>query len=264
MKIVASTKLARAQKAMTESRSYGQTSNTVFENAETKPVEGDGKKSLIVVASSDKGLCGGVHSGLSKKARKILLEKPDTDIVVIGEKSKSQLTRSNGKNIVLSFAGLGKNVPTFADAQAIADQISLLPTDYASVQIIYNKFINATSYEPTPIEAFSEEAIANSRKHPRTLELSDGGRNAYEHIANFSAFEIEADVLANLREYALANSLYWVSTLRLSTYQARYTTDSTQALVEGHACEISARRNAMDVSLPSPSLPLTLEARPRR
>jgi F-type H+-transporting ATPase subunit gamma len=49
MKIVASTKLARAQKTMTESRRYGQTSNTVFENAETKPVEG-GKKDLIVVA----------------------------------------------------------------------------------------------------------------------------------------------------------------------------------------------------------------------
>ena len=34
-------------------------------------------------------------------------------------------------------------------------------------------------------------------------------------------------VLPDLREYALANSLYW-------------------ALAEGHACEISARRNAMD------------------
>lgn len=207
MKIVASTKLTRAQRAMTESRSYGQTSNTVFENAETKPFEGEGKKRLIVVASSDKGLCGGIHSGLSKAARRMLLEKPDADLVVIGEKSKAQLSRSNGRNIVLSFSGVGKDVPTFADAQAIADQIALLPTDYSDVQIIYNKFINATSYEATPLEAFSEEAIANS--------------------PNFSAFEIDDEVLANLREYALANSLFW-------------------ALAEGHACEQSARRNAMD------------------
>lgn len=164
MKIVASTKLTRAQRAMTESRSYGQTSNTVFENAETKPMAGEGKKRLIVVASSDKGLCGGIHSGLSKAARRMLVEDPTADVVVIGEKSKAQLSRSSGKNMVLSFAGVGKNVPTFADAQAIADQISLLPTDYADVRIIYNKFINATSYEATPIEAFSEEAIANSRE----------------------------------------------------------------------------------------------------
>ncbi|KAI9684091.1 MAG: atp3 gamma subunit of the F1 sector of mitochondrial F1F0 ATP synthase [Trizodia sp. TS-e1964] len=207
MKIVASTKLTRAQRAMTASRTYGQTSNTVFENAETKPIEGDGNKTLIVVASSDKGLCGGIHSGLSKSVRRMLIEKPDAHVVVLGEKCKAQLGRSSAKNIQLSFANIGKDVPTFADAQAIADQIVQLPTAYSDIQIIYNKFLNATSYEPTPIEAFSEDSIKNS--------------------PNFTAFEIDDEVLGNLREYALANSIYW-------------------ALTEGHACEISARRNAMD------------------
>ncbi|KAF2253291.1 putative ATP synthase subunit gamma, mitochondrial [Trematosphaeria pertusa] len=207
MKIVASTKLTRAQKAMTESRAYGQTSNTVFEKAETKALEGEGKKTLIVVCSSDKGLCGGIHSGMSRLVRKMLLEKPDQDLVVLGEKCKAQLSRSNGRNFVLSFAGIGKDVPTFADAAAVADQISMLPTDYTSIKIIYNKFNNAQSYEPIAIEAFSEEAIAQS--------------------PNFAAFEIDDDVLANLREYTFANALYW-------------------ALAEGHACEQSARRNAMD------------------
>ncbi len=163
MKIVASTKLTRAQKAMTESRNYGQTSNTVFEQAETKAMEEEGKKTLFIVCSSDKGLCGGIHSGLSKATRRMLVKKPDADLVVIGEKSKAQLSRSNPKNLRLSFAGIGKNVPTFADAQAIADQVSMLPQDYGSIQVVYNKFINAQSYEATPIEAFSEEAIANSR-----------------------------------------------------------------------------------------------------
>lgn len=49
-------------------------------------------------------------------------------------------------------------------------------------------------------------------------------------LANFSAFEVDDEVLGSLREYGLANSLYW-------------------ALAEGHACEQSARRNAMDVSI---------------
>lgn len=163
MKIVASTKLTRAQRAMTESRQYGLTSNEVFKQAETKPLEGDDKKTLIVVASSDKGLCGGIHSGLSKRVRRMLIEKPAADLVILGEKCKAQLGRSSGRNIVLSFAGVGKDVPSFADAQAIADQIALLPTDYADIQIVYNKFINATSYEATPIEAYSEEAITSSR-----------------------------------------------------------------------------------------------------
>lgn len=93
----------------------------------------------------------------------MLEENPNSDLVIIGEKSKAQLSRSNGKKIQLSFAGVGKDVPTFADAQAIADQVSLLPTDYGDIKIVYNKFINAQSYEATPVEAFSEEAIKNSR-----------------------------------------------------------------------------------------------------
>lgn len=170
MKVVASTKLNRAQRAMQESRKYGETSNTVFENAETKPLEGEDKKTLIVVASSDKGLCGGIHSGLTKRVRKMLIEKPNSDLVILGEKCKAQLSRSSAKNIVLSFAGVGKDIPTFADAQAIADQIVLLPTEYSDVQIVYNKFVNAQSYEATPIEAFSEEAIANSRAYILTIK----------------------------------------------------------------------------------------------
>jgi F-type H+-transporting ATPase subunit gamma len=48
-----------------------------------------------------------------------------------------------------------------------------------------------------------------------------------DETANFSTFEIDSEVLGNMREYALANSIFW-------------------ALAEGHACEQSARRNAMD------------------
>ncbi|KIV99522.1 ATP synthase F1, gamma subunit [Verruconis gallopava] len=207
MKIVASTKLTRAQRAMNESRVYGQTSNEVFEKAETKPLEGEGKKTLLVVLSSDKGLCGGVHSGMSRRARAILSENPNFDLVVAGEKCKSQLSRSNGNQIVLSFAGIGKDVPTFADASAIADQIMMLPTKYSSVQVMFNKFINAQSYEPIVIDAFSTEAIIES--------------------PNYTAYEVEDETLGNLSEYALANALYW-------------------GLAEGHAVEQSARRNAMD------------------
>lgn len=170
MKIVASTKLTRAQRAMTESRVYGQTSNTVFDEAETKTIEGENKKTLYIVCSSDKGLCGGIHSGLSRATRKAIdksASPSQIDLVVLGEKCKAQLGRSNGKQMVLSFAGVGKNVPTFADAQSIADQITMLPTEYESVKILYNKFINASSYEATVIEAFSEEAIAASRKSMR-------------------------------------------------------------------------------------------------
>jgi F-type H+-transporting ATPase subunit gamma len=164
MKIVASTKLTRAQKAMTESRTYGQTSQTVFDQAETKPIESD-KKELIVICSSDKGLCGGIHSGMSRLTRKMIIANPNIDLAIIGEKAKAQLSRSNASNIQLSFAGIGKQIPTFSEASAIADQLVQLPTEYSSIKIMYNKFINQSSFEPTIIEAYSEEAITESRKY---------------------------------------------------------------------------------------------------
>jgi len=163
MKIVASTKLNRAQRAMTDSRAYGKTSNQVYESAETKPLEGEGKKKLLVVCSSDKGLCGGIHSGLSRYIRARSLENNNFDLVILGEKCKSQLQRTHAKSIVLNFAGVGKDLPTFAEAQAIAEQIIRLPGDYSDIEIVYNKFINATSYEPATIPAFSQEAFVNSR-----------------------------------------------------------------------------------------------------
>ncbi|KAK8095744.1 ATP synthase gamma chain [Apiospora kogelbergensis] len=206
MKIVASTKLTRAQRAMNDAKKYGAASNEVYDAAETKPLETEDKKPLYIICSSDKGLCGGVHSGLSRWVRRSLTHG-QADLVIIGEKARSQLGRTNNQDIVLSFAGVGKSVPTFADAQAIADQIVQLEGQYSGIKILYNKFINATSYEPTIIEAFSEDAIAAS--------------------PNFSAFEVDEELIPNMREYALANSLFW-------------------ALAEGHACEISARRNAMD------------------
>ncbi|KAG6178696.1 hypothetical protein E4U27_003601 [Claviceps purpurea] len=208
MKIVASTKLNRAQRTMTESRKYGETASEVFQAAETAVPEVEQKKTLIIVCSSDKGLCGGVHSGLSRRIRAYANETTEPfDLVVVGEKCKAQLLRTSPDAIQMSFAGIGKDIPTFADAQAIADQVVMNCSDYTDVKILYNKFVNAQSYEPTFIQAFSEQAIAQS--------------------PNISAFEVEEEALANLREYSLANNLYW-------------------ALAEGHACEISARRNAMD------------------
>jgi F-type H+-transporting ATPase subunit gamma len=87
---------------------------------------------------------------------------PNADIVILGEKAKAQLSRVAADKILLSFSNVCKDIPTFADAQAIADQIALLPEDYASVRIIYNSFVNAQSYEATSIEAYSEEAITQS------------------------------------------------------------------------------------------------------
>lgn len=103
----------------------------VFKNSEAKNVEGG--KELFIVCSSDKGLCGGIHSSVSKRTKaemaKISSSAASADssegprVVVLGDKAKAQLSRALGKNVAVSFNQVGKDVPTFADASAIADKI---------------------------------------------------------------------------------------------------------------------------------------------
>lgn len=163
MKIVASTKMNQAQRSMAEARVYGQTSNSLFENAETKPTGG---KTLYVVSSSDKGLCGGIHSSLSKAVRLKLAENPDADVCVMGEKCRAQLSRSHPQNMALSFAGIGKDLPSFAVAQTVANEILSLGNDYDTIEIVYNNYKSPVSYEAETIDAFSESTILASGIYP--------------------------------------------------------------------------------------------------
>ncbi|EST08565.1 ATPase, F1 complex, gamma subunit [Kalmanozyma brasiliensis GHG001] len=215
MKMIASTKLNKAQRAMAAAKAYGAANNEIFTNSEA--VAPEGGRQLFVVVSSDKGLCGGIHSSVTKRTKaefkKIGAAAGDADssegpaVIVLGEKSKAQLARALPKNLALSFNQVGKDVPTFADATAIADQIIKSGIKFDKVNLIYNKYVSALSFESDVIEVFSEGALRNAPQ--------------------FKLYEQEDDVTKDLAEFAFANAIY-------------------AALVEGHASEINSKRNAMD------------------
>jgi len=209
MKMIASTKLAKAQRAMVAGKEYGIANSEIFDHT---PSETPAKRKLFIVVSSDKGLCGGIHSSVSKATRRVLAdtEKPvdaDSPIMVIGDKSKAQLARALGKNLALTFNQIGRDIPTFADAAGVADLIVKSGVEYDSIAIVYNRFVSAISYEAGIVEVANE--------------------NTFKESSGFRAYEMEDDVTKDLAEFSLANAVY-------------------AALVEAHACEQSARRNAMD------------------
>jgi len=187
---------------MQQARQYGMTNSEVFRQAETQ-APSSAVKTLYLTISSDKGLCGGVHSALTKATRRISSEEEEQNssfgLVVVGDKSKTQLSRFMPDKFILSFNQIGRDVPTFTEAQTVADQIFAAGFEFDRVEIIYNKFVSMISYEPATVTVYSEHIFEESPK--------------------FSAYEIEDDVLTNLKEFALANAIYW-------------------ALVEGHACEV--------------------------
>ncbi len=210
MKIVASTKLNKAQRAMTVSRVYNAPEAEVFKTAETKAPEptAEGKK-LIISATSDKGLCGSIHSSIARATRARLAEFPTADVVAIGEKTKAQLSRTHPNNLVLSFSGIGKEVPTFTEAALVIDQIIALGKEYETIEIFYNKFTSGVSFDSVSKPVFTAKD--------------------FEASTAVGVYDVEVDDTLSkpLAEFNLVNSLY-------------------AALAEGHASEISARRNSMD------------------
>lgn len=131
------------------------------------PAETPGKRKLFIVVSSDKGMCGGIHSSVAKATRRVFNEK-DTEldlsspIAVVGDKAKSQISRTLSKNLFMAFNQIGRDVPTFADAAGVADLILKSGVEYDSIAIVYNKFVSALSYESAIIEVETAEALKES------------------------------------------------------------------------------------------------------
>ncbi|CDZ97399.1 atp synthase f1 gamma [Phaffia rhodozyma] len=204
MKVIASTRLAKATRAMGTAQKYGAANNELFNNAEAKS---EGGKVLLVAISSDSGLCGGIHSSITKATKRAVAANPDAKIVVLGDRPKAQLSRAFPEKLELSFSAVGKDIPTFATASQVADEILNAGIEFDEIHLIYNKFISAIAYEAETIKILSEKA------------LKDG--------AGFTKYEMEEEVTDDQVKFALANGIY-------------------AALVEGHAAEISARRTAME------------------
>jgi len=205
MKMIASTKLTRAQKAMEMARAFGKTQTALFTHADTK--SDDDAQTIVITVSSDRGLCGGIHSSVSKASRTILEDKSGTGVVVLGDKAKSQLARTHKDNIKLSFNQIGKNIPTYAEACAVGDTILKEKIEFDQAIIVYNYFKSIITYYAETIPVYSNTVFTKS--------------------GNFASYEIEDDVLENLQEFAFANAVYW-------------------GLVESHAAEMASKRSAME------------------
>ena len=107
MKMVSAAKYARAERDLKAARPYGNGAQAFYSGAQIgrdeegnlKPVEGEGgqaPKTLYVALTSDRGLCGAIHSSICKTIRNELLEKPNLDnvgIICVGDKSRAQLGR---------------------------------------------------------------------------------------------------------------------------------------------------------------------------
>jgi len=210
MKMVSAAKYARAEKALKEARSNGPATQALLEKAKiTLPETLD--KQIIVAISSDRGLCGAIHSGVAKAVKAALKVTPagvETKVVAVGDKARAIVQRTHGDQILLSASDVGRRPPIFAEASFLAQEVLNCGFPFKSGTIVYNHFKSAASYEIKKRQLFNTAAIDDR------VEIM-----AYE--------EVDRDTLQSYTEFTLASNMFY-------------------CMLESIAAEQSSRMTAME------------------
>lgn len=189
-----------------------------FENSESSA-----KTTMIVVNSSDRGLCGGINSSIAKATRfeADAIEKSggSIKIAIVGEKGKSQLKRLRGSDIETTFSECATTPITFSTACAVAE--NLVNSDVDEFNVLHQHFISQIAYEPRP-NKFPNLSVSRKSLEGAVPDLAPAHLTGY----NFEP-ECKPEALANLTEFQLAAHFYVGS-------------------VDGTASEQTSRRAAMD------------------
>lgn len=210
MKMVSAAKYARAERELRPARSYGQGATAFFEKAEVKQDE-KAANHLMIAMTSDRGLCGAVHTGIARSIRAALPEKPagtTTKIVCVGDKSRNILGRLFKDQILMHFVDIGKKPPVFYDAAKVACEIINSGYEFDFGEMYYNTFKTVVSYRPTVLPIYNLSNVGQAEK----INLYDS---------------LDEDVLRCYNEFALASMLFF-------------------AMKEGACTEQSSRMTAMD------------------
>ena len=235
MKLVAASKLRRAQEYAEASRPFAERMSAMLQNLAAgvagQPgapplLAGTGKDEvhLLIVATADRGLCGGFNSTIVRGARRriqeLLGQGKQVKVIVVGRKGRDMLRRDQRDRIVEFFDGIvGKRRIEFADAQRVAERILEMyeEGEFDVCTLIYNKFKSAV----TQILTFQQLVPVP------TPEPAEGQAAATESGAIYEFEPDEESILGELLPRNLAVQLFG-------------------ALLENAASEQGARMAAMD------------------
>ena len=168
MEMVAASKMRRAQQAAMAGRPYSAVINEVLVSlrdrvdTESHPLlaQREVHKSLVVLLTSDKGLCGALNTNVLRDAA--LLDSSSTLFVAVGRKGASFLART-GRQMIADFTLLDH--PSFLQTKPISkfclDQFLSGAVD--QVSILYPKFINTLVQRPVNLQLL-----------PISMEKADG------------------------------------------------------------------------------------------
>jgi len=181
MKLVSASKLKRAQDRIVQMRPYSNKLNSILSNL-MESLEGEDislalnkvrepKKILIVLITSDKGLCGGFNSNLIKATRNMLaktyatqLAAGNVTLIPIGKKGFDYFKKVEKLKINSAYQGL-LNTLNFTASQEVSTTItkSFLNGEFDVIELVYAQFVNAAT-QNFKVERFLPVSSLNSNK----------------------------------------------------------------------------------------------------
>lgn len=181
MKLVSAAKLNKAQQRIIGIRPYAteleQTVRTVSAlNKDYTSVffteNATNKQTVVLVISSDKGLCGSYNSSVVKAVRRLIAENDGEELkfFYIGKKARDTVSKEVNSGKTFAFA---KADPTFEEARKVADELAHLFTsgEVGKVCVLHNSFLSAINFETKlkqllPMVVTDEERELLRTKYP--------------------------------------------------------------------------------------------------
>jgi F-type H+-transporting ATPase subunit gamma len=228
MKMVSAAKLRRAQDAIIQMRPYAQKLKEMLGNivanaegdikmtlAAVRPVE----KVLVIVITSDRGLCGGYNSNLIKLARQVIKEKygsvsskGNAELMPLGKKGYEHFSKNKFK-VIDRYWNIFSD-PSFENVASAAKFVMdiFAKGEVDAVELVYSEFKNAATQKYT-----AEQFLPFKKTEKRKGEVK----------ADFIFEPDKNTLIEELMPKILNTQLY-------------------KAILDAHASEHGARMTAMD------------------
>ena len=229
MQMVAAAKLRRAQETAEAARPYADRMNMVvrklisgvsIENSPSRLLSGTGKSdvNLLIVATSERGLCGGFNSSIVKLVRSHIAELVSLGktfkIITVGKKGREQLKREFGNEMIDHVDLSTVKYLKYRNAYEITKDMLVRygSQEFDVATIFFNRFQSVISQIPTKCQLV-----------PASVEQTDE-----ELVSEYYEFEPDkTEILEDLMPKAIATQIF-------------------TALLENGASEQGARMSAMD------------------
>ena len=230
MQMVAAAKLRRAQEAAVAARPYSTRMSAVIGNLASAMngqagaptlLTGTGfaETHLLIVATAERGLCGGFNSSIAKIARehadRLIAQGKTVKIFTVGKKGNDALKRVYGKYIVEHIDFRGVKSMSFAEAQTVAQKVLTMfhSGEFDVATLFFSEFKSVISQKPTALRLIPADVSG--------AKPADLGGAVYE------AEPEEGEILADLLPRNIAVQIF-------------------RGLLENAASEQGARMSAMD------------------